>query len=858
MKKQVSDTVKRVLAILFFLASTLSPLNVAHAATPTYSGVDVATGSDQTWVTLIGTELSHISSRTSGYQTVYYRNASGGSWTPFSSGEVRNNPSDSETIQVFIPSGIQVFLFHIDVCDDWSAITGCVALEANSSTYTVTGTTVTLHFENGSSDSSTIYPLNTIFQFPRVSDTASNVFKEWNSQSNGGGTSYSPFTNITVNGKKDFYAQWISKAAPQISLYMDAPFVQASYATGSKVKTENFESHSTGATSCGDAGGIGKDFSVGVVTGTCQVATAQYASASTNASDPFVGGVGGNFATDYPNGPFKVQFDSNQKYVGFWWAAGSPGNSVEFLSGSNVVATINVNQLFGIFGDLPPDYAGATDSVQAINGDYYPKKHFLGNPSGYDSLTPVTPSSISPSEPYVYIHAFASNGAYFDGIRFSGANFEIDNLTISKGTVNVLPRLIYVQGIEAQNLDPNQEIYFVGYDSNTATTGSAPVDSISPYAPGDSASVIGNSGSLSKIGFTFAGWNTKSDGTGNGYLEGESMTVNSDINLYAKWVANTYRVQFNSQGGSIINDLTFQTGGNISLPGAPTYAGYNFNGWFETMTGGNSLTNPYSPIGTSDVTLYAQWSQSSQPTPPTPTVQQQNSITDTGTISVSGSGGDVINIPGNFPAPIIEIQIDSSPIPNGSWSQSPKNVSFTAPPHAPGPALVNVIDGQYPPLPPIQIIYAPSEIQKVVPLPPKEIINIPNLPSQSVIVVQPKKINAKPDRKVSVSRQKSTTVIKIAPVPLSSKPVIDVATSDIAIKGLNEGERIRVTIAEKNGESKVISAKGNTELNRIIKYNSKSNLKIEITPTLSPALTRSAQIAIAGAKKYQRVRVTVK
>jgi hypothetical protein len=172
--------------------------------------------------------------------------------------------------------------------------------------------------------------------------------------------------------------------------------------------------------------------------------------------------------------------------------------------------------------------------------------------------------------------------------------------------------------------------------------------------------------------------------------------------------------------------------------------------------------------------------------------------------------------------------------------------------------LVNVIDGQYPPLPPIQIIYAPSEIQKVVPLPPKEIINIPNLPSQSVIVVQPKKINAKPDRKVSVSRQKSTTVIKIAPVPLSSKPVIDVATSDIAIKGLNEGERIRVTIAEKNGESKVISAKGNTELNRIIKYNSKSNLKIEITPTLSPALTRSAQIAIAGAKKYQRVRVTVK
>ena len=98
----------------------------------------------------------------------------------------------------------------------------------------------------------------------------------------------------------------------------------------------------------------------------------------------------------------------------------------------------------------------------------------------------------------------------------------------------------------------------------------------------------------------------------------------------------------------------------------------------------------------------------------------------------------------------------------------------------------------------------------------------------------------------------STTLIQIAP-----KPLITLGSSDIAIQGLNKGQYIRVTVTGVNGASQVITPSDNSELNTIINNNPRSKLKIEITPTLSSALKTGARIGINGAKKNQRVRVTV-
>jgi len=40
---------------------------------------------------------------------------------------------------------------------------------------------------------------------------------------------------------------------------------------------------------------------------------------------------------------------------------------------------------------------------------------------------------------------------------------------------------------------------------------------------------------ISRQGYAFSGWNIKSDGSGTSYNEGDHVTLNSDLTLYAQW-----------------------------------------------------------------------------------------------------------------------------------------------------------------------------------------------------------------------------------------------------------------------------------------------------------------------------------
>lgn len=80
--------------------------------------------------------------------------------------------------------------------------------------------------------------------------------------------------------------------------------------------------------------------------------------------------------------------------------------------------------------------------------------------------------------------------------------------------------------------------YSVTYNANGATSGSVPTDNNS-YASGATVTVKGNTGSLAKTNYTFAGWNTSSDGTGTTYASGNTFTITSNTTLYAKWTAQS-------------------------------------------------------------------------------------------------------------------------------------------------------------------------------------------------------------------------------------------------------------------------------------------------------------------------------
>ena len=76
-------------------------------------------------------------------------------------------------------------------------------------------------------------------------------------------------------------------------------------------------------------------------------------------------------------------------------------------------------------------------------------------------------------------------------------------------------------------------------------------------------------------GYTFGGWN-KADGTARDYA---SDKVTDNITLYAKWIANTYTVTFDTAGGTEIAPITQGYGTAITAPAAPTREGYTFIGW---------------------------------------------------------------------------------------------------------------------------------------------------------------------------------------------------------------------------------------------------------------------------------------
>ena len=148
------------------------------------------------------------------------------------------------------------------------------------------------------------------------------------------------------------------------------------------------------------------------------------------------------------------------------------------------------------------------------------------------------------------------------------------------------------------------------YDKNNATSGSAPLQTA--YSDGTSATISGNTGSLTKPGYTFAGWNTKANGTGTTYTAGGSLTMTSNTTLYAKWDRNiwiTYDPNYADAGSAPSG--AYYSGTSCTIPGntgSLTKSGCTFGGW-NTRKDGTGITyaGGSTMVLLHNVTLYAKW-----------------------------------------------------------------------------------------------------------------------------------------------------------------------------------------------------------------------------------------------------------
>ena len=160
--------------------------------------------------------------------------------------------------------------------------------------------------------------------------------------------------------------------------------------------------------------------------------------------------------------------------------------------------------------------------------------------------------------------------------------------------------------------------YTFTYDGNNSDGGTVPTETSKQIT--QTATVKANTGSLTRAGYTFVGWNTQSNGSGDNYLSGSLFTVqSSNVTLYAKWSANSYTITYNLNGGSgsaqrsssNVSTDTYTTGGSsVALPGVGTLtrSGYTFDGWNTSAAGSGTnraAGDTYTTV--SDVIFYAKW-----------------------------------------------------------------------------------------------------------------------------------------------------------------------------------------------------------------------------------------------------------
>ncbi|WP_431029989.1 InlB B-repeat-containing protein [Lysinibacillus sp. LZ02] len=201
------------------------------------------------------------------------------------------------------------------------------------------------------------------------------------------------------------------------------------------------------------------------------------------------------------------------------------------------------------------------------------------------------------------------------GFTFTGWNTQADgggtsytaNATFQMGTTNVT---LYAQW----TANPT---FTVNYDENGATGGQVPVDN-AMYETNNSVPVLDNTGNLEKTGFTFTGWNTQADGGGTSYTANATFQMGTtNVTLYAQWTANpTFTVNYDKNGatgGQVpVDNAMYETNNSVTVldnTGNLEKTGFTFTGWNTQADGGGTsyTANATFQMGTTNVTLYAQW-----------------------------------------------------------------------------------------------------------------------------------------------------------------------------------------------------------------------------------------------------------
>jgi uncharacterized repeat protein (TIGR02543 family) len=188
-------------------------------------------------------------------------------------------------------------------------------------------------------------------------------------------------------------------------------------------------------------------------------------------------------------------------------------------------------------------------------------------------------------------NTMANNG----GVDYDDEEF-VSNLASEEGAVITL----YAQW--------TQNKYTIKFDGNGSTSGSMSNMKSCKY----SSSYTLTANAFKKTGYSFAGWNTKKDGSGKSYKNKASVKKltaknKGTVTLYAQWSKAKYSIKYvlNDGTNAKSNPSSYTYGKAVTLKD-PTRSGYTFKGWYTDKKLTKKITK-ISSTTSGNLTLYAGW-----------------------------------------------------------------------------------------------------------------------------------------------------------------------------------------------------------------------------------------------------------
>lgn len=316
--------------------------------------------------------------------------------------------------------------------------------------------------------------------------------------------------------------------------------------------------------------------------------------------------------------PFSRQSVYNTVFASYTTDITSIAVEISFVSDGAEIDTLNTYFGANIASLIDPFKAGYDFSGWYDNTSY--TGAIYANGGLWDTTEDMTVyAKWTPKTYYIYFNGYGSSGladkevtynepigalptVSREGYTFYGWKNEYNEYF----TENMVWQKLNSQSVTS---DLRENPYLITYNGNGGTP--SLISQTVLYN-----SVVNSLASATRENYSFIGWNTAADGSGQTITVPFTYTMSNDITLYAQYT-NEYFVTFNKQNGTggtdgvnAIFSENMPTGSDIT---APTRTGYTFQGYYLQQNGmgtkyyNGDMSSAHSWDIASPTTIYAYW-----------------------------------------------------------------------------------------------------------------------------------------------------------------------------------------------------------------------------------------------------------